>query len=951
MDGGATDRDGGFQTQIIPGQARQPVAPVAATSPYRFRQETTDLHAVYTIRGKIGSGGMGTVYLALDKRLNRFVAIKRLRAELRDEAAVRRRFMQEARAAAALNNVHIVHIYSIGEDSEGPYIVMEYVESALPRTDPGGPAPPQTLEAVVSRNGPYKLDDGLVFMLKVGHAVASAHAAGVIHRDLKSSNVLLDAAGEPKIVDFGLARLTRQDSVTALTVTGDKFVSLGYAAPEQESDATVTDERADVYGLGALFFFILTGKNPRFFREEDLPTAIRPIICKALATNRDARFQTVASLNAALTTLLAESKAERPTIKTIWRCKWCDTVNPLSTRFCGECGWDGRVSCPECGEDQQFGTAFCGVCGANVREYEHAGIILRKIRTAMESRQYEWAVNYAAQPMAFEPVGPAGRQVLEDIQSHASQARKRHERREQLRAVIHTEVAAENYERAQRFIHEFRELSSAQDAYAEELRTIPSRMLKRDLLRVRKAFEAGDWDLGDRLLRSMPAGVEPDDPDRQRLLRVLTRHKQRVTSLRSLGWLGLIVCVYLILFPVMIRLNVPGARWVWRPMRVLLQTPRAAHGLRQYAAMWGVNDLDASLADGRRDGSIFRRSSPDARSPELARLLGDWEGQNRAVQRELATIEKEWGDSYTAALKQLREDKREAGDYEAWKRVDMELVRFTEQRTLPSETLMQTHPSLTPLQASFSALRDRQRASVFRKQVAATRDTIDDLDRRLRELMRGGEMEEAERFSKALTAIRTKPDYLHAEARLGEYDVRNDQDGVPGFAGLSRDPVFAGEMHAARGAFESHRARAGDEHAQAVSAWQRDFLGALQRLGDERQRDGDFLGLQAARLEIGRFELDRTIPEAPETGFAQLNHLRDQFRRQRSDLDDTLARAIVKAADAYDRALADFATRQTKAGEIELAAAAMAERHQFKLRQDVIEARSRLGDHGAGAAN
>ena len=763
-----------FKTHLIPDQAKQPVAPVASTSPYRTRHDSEDLFSDYSIRGKIGSGGMGTVYVALDKRLKRFVAIKRLKSELLGEVAVRRRFLHEARAAAALNNVHIVHIYSIGEDSGGPYIVMEYVESALPKTDPNGPCPPQTLEQFVSRVEPFKLDDGITFMLKVGHAIEVAHAGGVIHRDLKPSNVLLDSVGEPKIVDFGLARLTRADSVTALTATGDKFLSLGYAAPEQETDATLTDERADVYGLGALLFFILTGKNPRFFREEILPASVRPIVCKALATDRDARYQTVASFNAALTALLVESKTEHPTVKTTWRCKWCDTINPLSTRFCGECGWDGREQCPECGEDQQFGTSFCGVCGANAREYENVSTVLRKERAAIASRHYEWAVNYASQPMTFEPVGPNGRQMLEEIQSLSALARQRYQRREQLRAVIPTEISSENYERAQRFIQEFRDLSPAQDAFAEELHQLPAHIQKRDLLRVQKAFASQDWDLGERLLQSMSGGDAHDDLGRRSLLRQLNRRKRRVASLRLVVGLVVVVFVYLLLMPIFMRLNVPGSHVLCRPARMFLRIPRVGVIAEHYAALWGNEKLDIYLAEEERRGvfpvSLLTSRTP---SPELNGLRSDYERELRALKAELSSVEREWGEAYMTALVDLRQHHREAGDYEAWKRADQELVRFSEKRLLPVNSTA-VHASLQSLQATFAAFRDERRATVFRKHVDLTHRLLNELNSRMRELTRNDKMGEAEQFNDAVKSIQSAPEYLHAEAQLAVYASGED---------------------------------------------------------------------------------------------------------------------------------------------------------------------------------
>ena len=925
-----------FKTRLIPQQARVPVAPDAPSFELGAKPPGGDALAGYAIRGRIGSGGMGVVYLASDRRLGRFVAIKRLKPEFRNELSVRRRFLREGKAAAALNNVHIAHIYSIGEDADGPYIVMEYVESGLPKADAGGPAPPQTLEQYIAQNEPFKLEEALAFMLKIGRAIEAAHAVGVIHRDLKSANILMDAAGEPKIVDFGLARFTRPDAVTSLTVVGDKFVSLGYGAPEQESDATLSDERADVYGLGAVLYFSLTGKNPRFFREEDLPLAVRPVVCKALATDRDARYQSVVGFDAALLALLAESKTERPTVKTTWRCKWCDTVNPLATRFCGECGWDGREQCRECAADQQVGIQFCGVCGANAREYEGVANLLRKIRLAIDSRQYEWAFNYASQPLTFEPVGPNGRHILDEIQSLGSLAQKRAQRRDQLRGIVVAEMGAANYERAQRFILEFRELSSAPDAYAEELAAIPELMHKRDLLRVEKAFAMKDWELGERLLETMAQAGEASDPERERLARLFSRHKRNVFALKAGGATAAMLAGYLLFLPMMVRLDVPGTRILWRPASLAAETPPLGWAMTRYASWWGVENLDAYFAE--PPSAPVRSSELPPPSP-LDSLRKDFDLQMLAVQQGLSEIEGAWGDEYARALTDLREQNRAAGYYDNWKLVDDEMRRFAIDRTLPEDGLA-IPVVLAAVQENFRALRDTRRAEIFRKQVAVTRAYIDDLDRQVRELTKNGRMPEADRFNEVLKSLRGDPGYLEAERKLADYDARHPEGTLPGYALPGADSEAFQES---KGRYDERRRKADEDLSGAIAKWGADYLSELAELKDQRQRDGDFLGLQAASAEISRFELDRVIPNAGAgTDSLALDQLRDRFRKARAAIEDTHANAIVDAAGAYDRELAEQASRLTKAGKIEAAAVAVSERRRVERLPEVLTARERL---------
>ena len=934
---GAADADAGFKTRLIPHQARTPVAPDVPAGDSGSAPPGADPLADYAIRGKIGSGGMGVVFLAVDRRLGRFVAIKRLKLEFRDEPSIRRRFLREGRTAAALNNVHIAHIYSIGEDADGPFIVMEYVESGLPKTEAGAPAPPQTFEQYVAQNGPFKLEESLAFMLKLGHAIEAAHGAGVIHRDLKSANILMDASGEPKIVDFGLARFTRPDAVTSLTVAGDKFVSLGYGAPEQESDATLSDERADVYGLGALLYFALTGKNPRFFREEDLPASVRPVVCKALATDRDARYQSVVGFDAALLALLAESKTEKPTVRTTWRCKWCDTVNPLATRFCGECGWDGREQCRECAADQQFGTQFCGVCGANAREYESVSALLRKIRLAIDSRQYEWAYNYASQPMTFEPVGPGGRHILDEIQSLGASARKRFQRREQLRGIIASEMAAENFERAQRFIQEYRDLSTAADAYAGELAAIPGLMHKRDLLRVAKAFAMKDWELGERLLETMSPVDEAMRDERDRLGRQCAHHRRNVFALRAGAAATAAFAAYLLLLPMAVRLEVPGARFVWKPAFLAAETGAVGRAMARYASWWGVADLGAFFANPPPQLAAAAPSA-SALSP-LDALRKDYDLQMLAVQRELAEIERGWGDEYARALEDLREQNRAAGYYENWKLVDDEMVRFAAERTI-AENGRPAPVVLAALRDSFRALRDQRRTEVFRRQVAVTRAYIADLDRQVRELTKDGKMQEADRFNEVLKAFRNDAAYLEAERWLADSDARNPEGTLPEYILPGADSAAIQEL---KGRYEAQRRKADEDLAGAIAKWGSDYAQALATLRDQRQRDGDFLGLQAAAAEIGRFELDRVIPDAAPGAESQpLEQFRERFRKTRAAIEDNHATAIAAAAEAYDQALADQASRQTKEGKIDAAAATMAERRRVERLPEVLTARERL---------
>ena len=199
----------------------------------------------YELEEIIGRGGMGVVWRARQRKLNRVVAIKFLAGGgwASDEAHARLR--AEALAAARLRHPGIVPVIDLGESENGPWLSMEYV-------------PGQTLSARLV-DGPLSPRAAAELLRAVTEAVAHAHQQGVLHRDLKPGNILLDAAGQPRVTDFGLARITGTDA--SLTRTGQMVGSPAYLAPEIMSHAEPS-ETGDVYALGATLYHALTGRPP-----------------------------------------------------------------------------------------------------------------------------------------------------------------------------------------------------------------------------------------------------------------------------------------------------------------------------------------------------------------------------------------------------------------------------------------------------------------------------------------------------------------------------------------------------------------------------------------------------------------------------------------------------------------------------------------------------------------
>ncbi len=261
----------------------------AATAPRRTgkppqRQQPSTLAGRFQIRAKLGQGGMGQVYQAHDRELDRLVAIKQLLPQLSQHDASAKRFLVEARSVAALNHPNVVQIYDIGEAPQGRYIVMEFVQG-------------ESLADKLQREGQLSPRDTIHLMLQIVRGLRSAHDRGVIHRDIKPANILIDPGGVPKLADFGLAQLAQAHDIT---MTGTAMGTWSYAAPEQLSDAKRVDHRADLYSCGAMMYELLTGETPRHIQERTLPEALRPMVMKCLAQQPEARYQNAQELLAAL---------------------------------------------------------------------------------------------------------------------------------------------------------------------------------------------------------------------------------------------------------------------------------------------------------------------------------------------------------------------------------------------------------------------------------------------------------------------------------------------------------------------------------------------------------------------------------------------------------------------------------------------------------------------------
>ena len=253
----------------------------------------------YRIEAVIGRGGMGTIYCAVHTSLGRQVAVKVLTEALGKDQVLVDRFRREARALARLDHPHIVRIHDMGAQGELYYFVMEYVDGVNLRQ--------------VMETGELNPSQALGLVPKICQALEYAHENGVVHRDIKPENILVDREGEPKIADFGLARvLAGESQIRNLTRTDVVMGTFNYMAPEQQRSSTV-DHRADIYALGVVLYEMLTGELPvghfappsRKVRGDALDTRVDDVVLKALESEPERRYQRASHMGRAVSDVIS----------------------------------------------------------------------------------------------------------------------------------------------------------------------------------------------------------------------------------------------------------------------------------------------------------------------------------------------------------------------------------------------------------------------------------------------------------------------------------------------------------------------------------------------------------------------------------------------------------------------------------------------------------------------
>jgi tetratricopeptide (TPR) repeat protein len=272
----------------------------------------------YRIVEKLGQGGMATVFKAYHPSLDRYVAIKVLHPALQSDPNFQARFQREARIVAKLEHPHIVPVYDFAEHGGHPFLVMRFVEG-------------ETLKARLQQ-GPLDHDEVISIARAVSEALVYAHRAGVLHRDVKPSNIIITPGGHVWLTDFGVARMAEAGEST---LSRDMMVGTPqYIAPEQAKGDVNLDARTDIYSLGVVLYEMLVGQVPfqadtpfavihdHIFtplplprsRRPDLPEAVERLLLKALAKDPDDRFQSVKELLAAFDVVIASEPSAPPEV-------------------------------------------------------------------------------------------------------------------------------------------------------------------------------------------------------------------------------------------------------------------------------------------------------------------------------------------------------------------------------------------------------------------------------------------------------------------------------------------------------------------------------------------------------------------------------------------------------------------------------------------------------------
>ncbi len=363
----------------------------------------------YEVERVIGSGGMGIVLKGFDTELHRVVALKVLKPHLANNGAARRRFAREAQSAAAVVHEHVIPIHDVLSDGDMPYLVMQYV-------------PGQSLQARVDERGPLDAKEVLRIARQAAAGLAAAHAQGVVHRDVKPANILMEESVDRVLIsDFGLARTV--DDAT-LTRTGVVAGTPHYMSPEQASGQPM-DQRSDLFSLGSVIYFMCTGRPP--FRAEhalailnricndahrpvdevnsDVPADIADVVDRLLAKNPADRFRNANEVEQHLEAMLLQLQNGQRSSRLRWRRTWLRWRSIV---------WKSLAVTAM--------IVVCGILGATLATWQRGGVPRTEIatqdvevtRTPPQTPPRQSTQPERTQSQTSRPATPSSRPIPED---------------------------------------------------------------------------------------------------------------------------------------------------------------------------------------------------------------------------------------------------------------------------------------------------------------------------------------------------------------------------------------------------------------------------------------------------------------------------------------------------------------------------------------------------------
>ena len=457
--------------------------------------DSTVLAERYELLAEVGRGGFARVWKARDLKLGRTVAVKRLLTEAQQGAAGEQtlaRFRREAQAIAQLNHRNIVGVFDHDRDSEGDYIVMEFVEGGT------------LTQYLKEKGGKLPVPEAVALVQGIAQGLAYAHRKNLVHRDIKPGNILLQSeAGEliPKIVDFGLARVGTESE---LSLSGYGMGTPWYMPPEQRRDAKSVNHTADIYALGKVLFELVSGEVPDNVDPEKLPPALAQIVLRCIKSNPAERYFSADDLFKDLTSItnadhsISSNQTEN---SKNYICQSCGTINDELERYCGNCGIGFTRRCPECEHENTVNKQFCGKCGTEIDPFLKWKDVLAKIHKYAAEKRWSRAIKEYELLSGDQPQFPGnkGRRMASEVLKYREMAEASEKKLQEFRNNVGGKISKINLPTTAGLAAEFIKIAPLDDPsinYAKEIvrvdqliRSIDLAFSKREIATVRTLLE------------------------------------------------------------------------------------------------------------------------------------------------------------------------------------------------------------------------------------------------------------------------------------------------------------------------------------------------------------------------------------------------------------------------------------------------------------------------------